>query len=1058
VWATLLAAEQRDLRKFGLPPVSVEFPNGSPQQGRAGTRGSKPKATNWHKLLNDAMDRSIYEPRYVEQEHKVLPRLAYVLDLQRSSVLQEAVLAIRYDGANDGSAKSLKRATITSSEVAHLSDELDRTICAMLIGAADPARVSSYNDLSRRSSANSFWKLESNLYSAVLPLLARSGRFFFAFDDETAHEPLVADESSPSSPWRLGVRICQNLPPQGAKTPVPPEHILKVGFSRGGKWIDAGSGAVYLATRPALLIDSGVLRCVQDGGARYLFEALRSSVPPKIGREEFAVLLKEIGERGLKIDIDWDDSFGVARRTDVKPQGIVLLRPPPGGKASLDSGLITAEVQFAYDTAIVGHAEYRGHITPPAPDGQVNEVIRRDFEAEAALIANLVSLGIRPAEGPGAGMAPALVSRDELIAAVAVLVRDGWKVLGGEFVQRRPGNFSIKVTSGIDWFSLKGNVEFGSETVDVASLLAMLKRGERTVVLGDGTTGVLPEDWIEKNCPWLRLGEAVKDDQGADEVRFAASQLGVIDALLTQMPEASFDANVAAARKRLDGFRGIKPLKEPAAFRGTLRDYQRDGLGWLGFLRDFAFGGILADDMGLGKTVQLLAHIQQCRSEKKRSTKPWLIVAPKSLVFNWAREAARFTPKLRTIEYTGPARSQLLDEIPACDLVLTTYANMRSDAPELHAIKWEYVVLDEAQAIKNAESLVAKAARIVGAAAERRLAMTGTPIENSLEDLWSIMEFLNPGMLGSATAFREVSKLQRTTQDGSDVGLIRRAVRPFILRRTKDVVAKELPSRIEQTITCELGAGQKKLYQSVLKHYRETLLGKGGKVESDGLSRSRIHVLEALLRLRQVACHPSLFEAKPIATAKERGNRAGKDAAESASGKIEAMLELLDEILAERHKILIFSQFTSLLAIVLDAIKRRKVSHEYLDGQTSAKDRAAAVDRFQSDSPNSPRVFVVSLKAGGVGLNLTAADYVFLLDPWWNPAVEAQAIDRAHRIGQTRKVVAYRFISSGTVEERIQELQATKRELANSIMSEDGTASGGPLASLTRDELDWLLS
>ncbi|MCX5688540.1 MAG: DEAD/DEAH box helicase, partial [Planctomycetota bacterium] len=596
-----------------------------------------------------------------------------------------------------------------------------------------------------------------------------------------------------------------------------------------------------------------------------------------------------------------------------------------------------------------------------------------------------------------------------------------------------------------------------SQTVDVTELLAAIRRGERTVALGDGTTGTLPEEWVRKHCSWLSLGEQARDQDGTAEIRFASSQACIIDLLLEQLPEATFDKAVAAARRRIAGFKHIEARPQPTGFTGTLRDYQTHGLGWLEFLKDFGLGGILADDMGLGKTIQLLAHIQDCRNrDRVKGRLPWLIVAPKSLVFNWAREAKRFTPALNVLEYTGAERHEAQDHIATADVVLTTYGALRTDATSLHERRWEAVVLDEAQAIKNGSSLGAKAARLVGASAKRRIAMTGTPIENSLADLWSIMEFPNPGMLGTASAFKEVSKLSSQAAAEEESSLVRRAVKPFILRRTKQVVAKELPARTEQTIRCELSGEQKTLYDSILKHYRESLLGTNGKVATQGVGKSRIHVLEALLRLRQAACHPDLIEPKDRPITKSKKTKAAPTP-EAASSKLSTMMEMLDEILAERHSVLIFSQFTSLLAIVRSALDQRGIAHEYLDGQTPLKERAKAVDRFQKVDAKSPRVFVVSLKAGGVGLNLTAADYVFILDPWWNPAAESQAIDRAHRIGQTRSVMAYRFIAAGTVEDRIQELQASKRALATAIMGDDSPADG-PLASLTKDELTWLLS
>jgi SNF2 family DNA or RNA helicase len=517
-----------------------------------------------------------------------------------------------------------------------------------------------------------------------------------------------------------------------------------------------------------------------------------------------------------------------------------------------------------------------------------------------------------------------------------------------------------------------------------------------------------------------------------ESVRFGKAQLTLVDALLAELPEASCDDQVAAAREKLRAFEGIKPRKEPGGFRGELRPYQRDGLGWLHFLGEFGLGGCLADDMGLGKTVQVLAHLVEQRAAGKGKEGAWLVVAPKSLVFNWAREADRFAPGLMIVAHAGPERSKRAQDLASANLVLTTYATMRMDIELLRTVEFACVVLDEAQAIKNPTSQAAKAARLLRG--RRRLALTGTPVENRLEDLWSIFEFLNPGMLGSSAAFRDASRAGSGAESAPGMEALRRALKPFLLRRTKAKVAPELPARSEQTVRCELEGKQKLLYDSLRKHYREQLLGR---VERDGMGKSKMHVLEALLRLRQAACHPALVEPK-------------NTGAESA--KVATLVGMLEELGQEGHRSLVFSQFTSLLALVRKELDARKIAYEELDGSTSAKERAARVDRFQSGA-GAP-VFLISLKAGGVGLNLTAAGYVFLLDPWWNPAVEAQAIDRTHRIGQNKNVMAYRLIATGTVEERILELQQSKRELAEAIVSENE----GPLASLSRDDLEWLLS
>jgi SNF2 family DNA or RNA helicase len=360
--------------------------------------------------------------------------------------------------------------------------------------------------------------------------------------------------------------------------------------------------------------------------------------------------------------------------------------------------------------------------------------------------------------------------------------------------------------------------------------------------------------------------------------------------------------------------------------------------------------------------------------------------------------------------------------------VLTTYGTLRNDAVFLKDCKFDYVILDESQAIKNAASESAKAVRLLQS--RHRLALSGTPVQNHLGELWSLFEFLNPGMLGASSAFAATGPAR--TLDPDSAQMLAGALRPFILRRTKDQVATELPEKLEQTIYCDLDANQRKLYDELREHYRQALFTK---IDRDGLGKSKIMVLEALLRLRQAACHPGLID---------------KERSAEGSAKLDTLLSRLDEVHEEGHKALVFSQFTSLLAIVRQKLDAQKIPYEYLDGKT--RDRQERVNRFQTD-PDC-KLFLVSLKAGGLGLNLTAAEYVFLLDPWWNPAVEAQAIDRAHRIGQTRRVFAYRLITRDTVEQKVLELQKTKRNLAEAVI----TADNRTLSTLKREDLEILLS
>jgi SNF2 family DNA or RNA helicase len=514
-------------------------------------------------------------------------------------------------------------------------------------------------------------------------------------------------------------------------------------------------------------------------------------------------------------------------------------------------------------------------------------------------------------------------------------------------------------------------VQYGDSTAKLPELLQALRRGENIVSLGNGDYGILPEEWLRRFGHVAGMGTPVNG-----HLRFQSNQAGLLDALLAAQPEATCDETFARVRQELASFQGIEPAEQPPGFLGQLRDYQREGLGWMHFLRRFSFGGCLADDMGVGKTAQVLALLEDRRQSRgpQAEGRPSLVVVPKSLVFNWKLEAARFTPQLRVLDYTGVTRKA---DFADCDVVLTTYGTVRRDALALKDIEFDYVVLDEGQAVKNADSESSKAVRLLRG--QHRLALSGTPIENHLGELWTLFEFLNPGMLGASSAFKLLSGPARNPSEDAR-RLLAGALRPFVLRRTKEQVARELPPKTEQTIYCEMEPLQRKLYQELLQHYRDLLLKR---IETDGIAKSKIQVLEALLRLRQAACHPGLLDPKRKV---------------EPSAKLEVLLSRVNEVIEEGHKALVFSQFTSMLHLVRSQLDQKQIAYEYLDGAT--RDRQARVEHFQND-PDC-RLFLISLKAGGLGLNLTAAEYVFLLDPWWNPAVEAQAMDRAHRIGQTR--------------------------------------------------------
>jgi SNF2 family DNA or RNA helicase len=558
--------------------------------------------------------------------------------------------------------------------------------------------------------------------------------------------------------------------------------------------------------------------------------------------------------------------------------------------------------------------------------------------------------------------------------------------------------------------------------VEVQNLLDAVERGERWVLLDDGTYGMVPQKWARSLSFLRQAGQTQKNGT----LRFSSSQGILLDSILSSERgiELQADKRYREFSKRLAGFRGLKNKKEPAGFRGNLRPYQREGLSWLEFLSDFGMGGILADDMGLGKTVQVLAFLRARRVSPKLH--PSLIIAPKSLIHNWIAEAERFAPGLKTVHYTGAAKYGSLNSLVGnCDLLLITYQSLRIDFEKFRDFEFDSVIADEAQAIKNGQAQISLACRQIRA--KYRLAMTGTPVENSVEDLFSILDFVDPGLIGPA-----LKRKFQASNESESLAVLSRAIRPVVLRRTKEQVLKDLPEKTEQILLCELSKEQMRNYASFRDQIRLSL---SEEIDREGIARSRIQILTALLRLRQLACHPGLVDVKQRS---------------SSSPKLELLIEQLREVLGEGHRALVFSQFTQFLEIVAGRLKKEGISYEYLDGKT--RDRKGAVERFQNDGGS--KVFLLSLKAGGTGLNLTAADYVFILDPWWNPAVESQAIDRAHRIGQKNKVFAYRLVAQGTIEEKILKLQSSKKDLAQALIQENQAF----LKKMTREDLEALLS
>ncbi len=1007
IWATLVEAMDRFPEFAAFDSSNII---GRRNRGTKATRGPRPPA--WESRLV-AIARAV-ESRALEETSE--PRwatgaLLYVVDIDdtlscRAGDLHVSILGrARKRNGDWGKPKTIRRHELRPGRC---EDATDRLLTSLLVGAAAGHDLECF--LPHASLG-----LPAAIWPHTLPLLAGSGRARVRLDDE---EPSQWPEFSfdPGPPWRFHLEVVE-VERRGV-------YEIRGSLRRDETRVPIEEPRVLLAN--GLVIMGGTAAWLDHGGAFAWILALRRQGSIRVPAAEREVLLERVMACGKLPALDLPPELRI-EEIHATPVPRLLVRRCELGDAFPDR--LRGDLSFDYDGKLFPF----GGRDANAYDSERRRLLRRDAAAEAAAVERLRTLELKQATGFRSDLPEFLVPPKRLPELVTTLSGDGWKVVADGKLHRVPSAFQMSVTSGIDWFDLEAKVEFGDMQVPLPALLAAFQRKERTVLLDDGSLGMLPEEWLQH---FGFLATAVALEGG--RLRFRRTQALLLDALLAAQPEARCDEVFARTRAELEGFERVAPRDPPPGFTGTLRPYQRDGLGWFEFLERFRFGGCLADDMGLGKTVQVLALIEARREQKQVARGaaggpacpiPSLVVVPRSLLFNWKQEAARFAPQLRILDHAHPQRTRTPEGMEGFDLVLTTYGTLRRDIHFLKDARFDYVILDEAHAIKNPASDSAKAARLLQG--EHRLALSGTPVQNHLGDLWSLFEFLNPGMLGSASVFANAAAELRNPEAPARE-ILGRALRPFVLRRTKEQVARDLPPRVEQTLYCELEPAQRALYDELRAHYRGALLGR---VDRDGLKKSKIMILEALLRLRQAALHPGLIDAA----------RAG-----DSSAKLDLLLPQLDEVLDEGHKALVFSQFTEMLAIVRRTLDARGVRYEYLDGKT--RDRQTPVERFQTD-PES-RLFLISIKAGGLGLNLTAADYVFLLDPWWNPAVEAQAIDRTHRIGQTRQVFACRLISKDTVEEKVLALQESKRRLADAII----TADHSLIRDLDRADLELLLS
>jgi hypothetical protein len=993
IWATVLAAEQRGYLRGRETGSDFDFQ----------LPGKAPPAQSWKKQLEPLFESLRAAEKRAQSPAGPDREFVYVIDASASQSAGRLIIdAAQRERRADGSWGKLKEKKLAPNDISAAPDAADRRILAMLFGSRRDSNYG-YSPYYHDSTYPNF-SLPAPLWEVALPLMCGTGRCALRLSSivNANTTPVQWDDGAP---WEFHLRVTPS--DDGA------QYRARGELRRGDAKMDVAQPSLCLAG--GLVFYDGWAARLDDRAAFGWLALLRTRGELLIPRSEGEAFLGEMLRFTERPHLDLPEELQF-EETAPPPKPHLVIKP--GRNHPFRHPRLLGKLSFDYDGEKVAYGERDADIFQT----EQRRLIRRDSAVEAAARRRMNQLGFRDL-GNGAG-AEAELYADLLPRAVRTLTEEGWHVEAEGKIYRTPEKLTMEVKSGVDWFELDGKVLFGETRIALPQLLRAIKQGESMVKLDDGTVGVLPEEWMKKYRLLAGLGHL--EDK---HLRFTRPQAGLLDALLAAEAGVTMDAAFSRLRQELRDFSGVVPADAPAEFTGELRGYQREGLGWLFFLQRCGFGGCLADDMGLGKTVQVLALLETrrvIRAESRDKGLPSLVVVPRSLVFHWKKEAARFAPNLKILDHSGATRRKSGEHFTDYDFVITTYGTLARDALHFKEQHFDYCILDEAQAIKNAGTLAAKAVRLLRA--DHRLAMSGTPVENHLGELWSLFEFLNPGILGSSGVFTKVGR----NPDENTRTLLGRALRPFILRRTKGQVATELPEKTEQTIYCDHEAKDKKLYTEQRDYYRARLLKTG---TTNGGGQFKIQVLEALLRLRQAACHPGLIDKRKHA---------------ESSAKIETLLAQLDQVLEENHKVLVFSQFTSLLAIVRSRLDAAGTSYVYLDGRT--RDRQARVEQFQNDP--ATKLFLISLKAGGLGLNLHAAEYVYLLDPWWNPAVEAQAIDRAHRIGQTRRVFAYRLIARDTVEEKVLALQQSKRDLADAII----TADNSLMRNLSRDDLELLLS
>jgi SNF2 family DNA or RNA helicase len=809
-----------------------------------------------------------------------------------------------------------------------------------------------------------------------------------------------------------------------------------------GKKLDLPDASAYLICKhPAWMVFNGKLYGFEkyvDGKKLIPFLSKKYVVIPKNVEETYynrfvAPLIAsfdEVEANGFEINKSTYDPHPVLTLSELStaqamPAPSLFDNGAPPEDTSDESGKIVFDLSFKY-----GKHRFRGDNIGPVSvtvekqgEHYIFHRVARKTDIEKNFLNTLQKLGL-PMKGFRVAI-PKAEAFSWLNENRVNLLNFGFEVSQPESRDKKyfvgKAVIEVEVKENIDWFDIHAKIRFGEFEIPFKDLRKLILRKKVEFKLPNGEIAIIPEVWLTKYADLFALSETEGNNERPVLRKHHLN-------LVKELEEGNLaKVHLSEKLRSLGAFAGIKNYPVPEGFKGELRPYQRAGYNWLRFLNEYKLGGCLADDMGLGKTVQTLTMLQ---AEKEAGAGTSLLIMPTSLIYNWEMEASKFTPGLRILNYTGTLRNKDISRFENYDLVLTSYGITRLDVEHLQKFYFNYVILDESQVIKNPVSNIAKAVRELKS--RHKLVLTGTPIENTTLDLWSQMSFINPGILGTQTYFR--NEFQNPIEKRADetrsrkLGLI---IKPFILRRHKSQVATELPEKVENIQYSTMTTEQEKRYEEVKAHYREKIFKL---IEQEGLGNSRFMILEGLTKLRQLANHPKMIDQKY----------------EGDSGKQEDITHMLVNAMGDGHKILVFSQFVKHLDLVKEYLKQNKIDFAYLDG--SSMDRKEQVERFNKDS--NIKIFLISIKAGGLGLNLTEADYVFILDPWWNPAVEAQAVDRAHRIGQKKKVFTYKFITRNTVEEKILMLQQKKLRLTQELIATEESF----MKQLTREDIEQMLA